>query len=101
VELHLGGSQQAPVAGSRGNDNKPPVSIKGGEFLYFLSKYSLLMKDSGPWNQLNLSTSETSLSIYQTTRPNTPEDSHLHTGVFHNKSFSMLDSTHEICAGEL
>jgi hypothetical protein len=40
------------VAGSVGHGNEPSGSIKGGEFINYLSDYYLLEKDSAPWSQL-------------------------------------------------
>jgi len=40
-----------PVVGSCEHDNEPLDSIKGDEFLHYLSEYYLL-KDSVPWSQL-------------------------------------------------
>jgi hypothetical protein len=38
-----------PVAGSWEYGNEPLGSIKGEEFLEYLSDYKLLKKDSAPW----------------------------------------------------
>jgi hypothetical protein len=36
------------MAGSCEHGNEPSISIKGGEFLDYLSDYQLLKKDSAP-----------------------------------------------------
>jgi hypothetical protein len=45
------------------------------------------------------STSETSANFYQTTRPNNPEDNHLHTRRPENLKFHNLEVFRQICAG--
>jgi hypothetical protein len=44
------GLGQRPVAGSWGHGNERSGSIKGGEFLDYLSDHLLLKKDSAPWS---------------------------------------------------
>jgi hypothetical protein len=41
-------TRQGPVAGSCEHGNEPSVSIRGGEFLDFLSDYQLFKKGSVP-----------------------------------------------------
>jgi hypothetical protein len=38
------------VAGCCEHGNEPSGSIRGGEFLNYLSDYQPLMKDSAPWS---------------------------------------------------
>jgi hypothetical protein len=44
------GAGYGPVAGSCEYGNEPSGSIKGGEFLDWLSDYELLKMDSAPWS---------------------------------------------------
>jgi hypothetical protein len=43
-------SEQEPAVGICKHGNEPLISIKGGEFPYWHSKYYLLKKDSAPWS---------------------------------------------------
>jgi hypothetical protein len=38
------------VAGPCDHGNEPPASVKGEEFLDYLSDYQRLKKDSAPWS---------------------------------------------------
>jgi hypothetical protein len=51
-ELDSSGSGQRPVAGSCEHRIETSGSIKGGEFLDYLSDYQLLKEDSAPWKLL-------------------------------------------------
>jgi hypothetical protein len=48
--LDVCGSGQGSVTGSFGHGNEPSVSIKGGEFLDYLSDYWLRKQGSARWN---------------------------------------------------
>jgi hypothetical protein len=49
-ELDSCGSGWVPVAGTCEQSDEPSRSIKGGQFLEYLSEYYLLKKDSAPWS---------------------------------------------------
>jgi hypothetical protein len=48
--LDSSGSRYGPVVGSCEHSNELSDSIKGEEFLDWLSSYRLLKKDSAPWS---------------------------------------------------
>jgi hypothetical protein len=47
----ISGSEQGPVVGSCEQNNEPLGSIKGREFLDYLSDYWLLEKDFDRWSE--------------------------------------------------
>jgi hypothetical protein len=51
-DLDLSGSGYGPAAGSCEHGNEHSRSIKGGEFLDYLSDYWLLKKTFAPWSKL-------------------------------------------------
>jgi hypothetical protein len=53
--LDESGSGWGPAAGCSEHGDEPSCSIQDGEFLDYASEYTLVKKDSAPWNYLGCS----------------------------------------------